>query len=273
MDVEWVSGVMGWLINVGANFAHVAPTYTYSSVHYVDTYSDIIEVAQDVFDYYWMRTIKQCYKVVFSMHLLGDPSLLAHQWKTGVTDLVVKTGKFTTHGVLQFSSRHVFLTFALLSANEIATGGKDGVGKGVASLFENFVGGTFFAFGRITGSVADTAAAVLTTNLTSDQLKPKSATSNGRNPEHALDGIVQGTEYLAKTVAHGIAGLIGNPYRGIQTGTITGVAKGVSTGVIGLVACPIIGSLGFIAKTSTGVGQTTTLLNLGYIEARCRPRR
>jgi hypothetical protein len=97
MNVEWVSGVMGWLINVGANFAHVSPTYTYSSVHYVDTYSDIIELAQDVFDYYWMRTIKQCYKVVFSMHLLGDPSLLLHQWKTGATDLVVKTGKFTSH--------------------------------------------------------------------------------------------------------------------------------------------------------------------------------
>lgn len=161
----------------------------------------------------------------------------------------------------------------MLSANEIATGGKDGVGKGVASLFQNVVGGTFFAFGRATGSAADTATALLTTNLTSDQLKPKSATSNGRNPEQALDGIVQGTEYLAKTVAHGIAGLIGNPYRGMQTGTITGVAKGVSTGVIGLLACPFIGSLGFIAKTSTGIGQTTTLLNLGYIEARCRPRR
>ena len=96
-NVEWVSGVMGWLINVGANFAHVSPTYTYSSVHYIDTYSDIIELAEDVFDYYWMRTIKQCYKVVFSMHLLGDPSLLLHQWKTGATDLVVKTGKFTSH--------------------------------------------------------------------------------------------------------------------------------------------------------------------------------
>lgn len=91
---EWVAGIMGWLINVGANFAHVSPTYTYSSVYYTDNYADIIDLAEDVFNYYLMNTIKQCYKVVFSMHLLGDPSLLLHQWKTGLTDIVIKTGKF-----------------------------------------------------------------------------------------------------------------------------------------------------------------------------------
>ena len=36
----------------------------------------------------------QCYKVVFSMHLLGDPSLYAYQVKTGVTDLFVKTREY-----------------------------------------------------------------------------------------------------------------------------------------------------------------------------------
>lgn len=135
-------------------------------------------------------------------------------------------------------------------------------------------GGTFFALGRVTGSVADTVTAITTTSLTSDKLKPKSASSNGRNdPEQIVDGIVQGTEYLARTVAHGIAGLIGNPYRGAKTGTVTGLAKGVSTGIIGVMTCPFVGALGFIAKTSAGIGQTTFLLNLGCIEARCRPRR
>ncbi len=138
---------------------------------------------------------------------------------------------------------------------------------------QNVVGGTFFALGRGTGSLADTITAVTTTELTSDQLKPKSAASNGRNPDHVVDGLVQGTDYFARTVAHGIAGLIGNPYRGAKTGTASGLAMGVTTGVVGVLTCPFVGALGFIAKTSSGVGQTTRMLNLGYTEARCRPRR
>jgi len=121
---------MGWLINVGANFAHVSPTYTYTEVRYTDTYSDIIDLIGDVLKFYVMKTIKQCYKVVFSMHLLGkqfklqlyllfkhslltlallsqndligDPSLLLHQWKTGVKDLFVKTGKQCLTSIISF---------------------------------------------------------------------------------------------------------------------------------------------------------------------------
>lgn len=159
------------------------------------------------------------------------------------------------------------------AAEEIAAGGKDGVGKGVTSVVQNVVGGTFFALGRVTGSIADTITAVATSDLSSENLKPKNAGSSGRNPDHAVDGFVQGTGYAARTAAHGIAGLIGNPYRGIKTGTVSGAAKGVATGIIGVAAFPVAGALGFVAKTSTGIGQTSKVLDLGYIEARCRPRR
>ena len=109
--------------------------------------------------------------------------------------------------------------------------------------------------------------------MTSNQLKPKSASSNGRNPDHVVDGLVQGADYAVRTVVHGIAGLIGNTYRGAKTGTGLGLAMGVTTGVVGVVTCPLVGALGFIAKTSSGIGQTTKMLDLGYTEARCRPRR
>lgn len=84
----------------------MSPTYTYTAVHYTDTYSDIVDLAGDVFRFYLMRTIKQCYKVVLSMHLLGDPSLLLHQWKTGVKDLVVKTGKQWSTSILFLLNIH-----------------------------------------------------------------------------------------------------------------------------------------------------------------------
>lgn len=46
----------------------------------------------------------------------GDPSLLAHEWKTGVTDLVSKT------------------------STEVKAGGAEGAGKGFLSFLHHAVG-------------------------------------------------------------------------------------------------------------------------------------
>lgn len=100
------------------------------------------------------------------------------------------------------------------------SGGKDGVGKGVASFFENVVGGTFSAIGKASGGIANTLDSATTSDFTSDHLKPKSP-SHGNDPRHVADGIIQGTEFLGQTVVHGIAGVIGNPYRGAKTGMVS----------------------------------------------------
>jgi len=244
-----VAGLLSWVINVGANFAHVSPTFRYSPVTYTDRYCDIFDLLQEIAKPYFIQTIKQGYKVVFSMQLFGDPSHLLQQWKTGFSDLLTVT------------------------RDEVAAGGKGGVGRGAGSLLQNVVGGTCFSFGKFTGGVADTLDAVTTNDMTSDHLKPKSASSDGKHPDNAVDGVVQGTTFLGQTLVHGFAGLIGNPYRGAKTGTATGVAKGVASGVTGLVTAPLVGALGFAAKTADGLGASTQCLELGVIDARCRPAR
>ena len=123
------------------------------------------------------------------------------------------------------------------------------------------------------GGLTNTIDAVVTNDFTSDHLKPKSAASDGRHPDNAVDGVVQGTKFFGKTVVHGIAGVVGNPYRGAKTGTAAGVAKGVASGATGLLVSPFVGALGFVAKTADGIGSTTNLLELGHIDARCRPAR
>lgn len=89
-----VSGILQWIVGVGANFAHVSPTFRYASIQDTDRYTDIVELARDLAISYIVSSIKQSYKVIFSMHLLGDPSLLAHQYRTGVSDLVFRTRKW-----------------------------------------------------------------------------------------------------------------------------------------------------------------------------------
>jgi len=249
-----VAGVLGWVINVGANFAHVSPTFRYATIIGTDHYCDILELARDIAISYIVQSIKQSYKVVFSMHLLGDPSFLVHQYRTGISDLVLRT------------------------RDEVLAGGKDGFGKGIASFSEHCVGGACFAIGKFTGGVARTLDSMISNESTSVHLKPKLTTDTKKRPRHVIEGLAQGTKFLGKSVVHGIAGLIGNPYRGAKAGTslaksMAGVAKGVATGVTGFVAGPVIGTLGFTAKTFDGIGATTAYLELGEIEARCRPAR
>jgi len=248
-DSAGVAGLLSWVINVGANFAHVSPTFRYSKEICTDQYCDIFDLLQEIAKSYVMQTVKQAYKIVFSMQLLGDPSELIRQYKTGVRDLFVKTRA------------------------EVAAGGKDGVGKGVTSLIQNVVGGTAFTVGKASGGIADLIDAITTNETTSKHLKPKSLSHDGSHPDNVIDGVLEGTKFFGQNVLHGIAGVVGNPYRGAKTGTATGVAKGVVSGVTGLAAGVAVGALGFVAKTFDGIGQTTKYLDLGVIEARCRPAR
>ena len=235
--------------------------------------SQIVDLGKDIAISYIVQTIQQSYKVIFSMHLLGDPSLLAHQVKTGVSDLVFKTSKWEVIMLLMTITSHASHSSQIVRAgDEVAAGGRDGIGKGAASFVQNVVGGAFTAVSKISSGVAKTIDSVTTNDLTSTHLKPMLA-SHRQRPTDALDGIVKGTKFLGKTLIFGIAGLIGNPYRGVKTRTITGVTKGVASGLGGLIASPIVGALGFIAKASDGAGATTKYLELGVIESRCRPAR
>jgi hypothetical protein len=88
-----VAAILSWVINVGVNFAHVSPTFRYGMIIATDKYCDVTEFASDIILSYIFQTVRQSYKVVFSLNLLGDPNLLAHQWRTGITDLVYTTRK------------------------------------------------------------------------------------------------------------------------------------------------------------------------------------
>lgn len=57
---------------MGANFAHVSPSFNYKGVTYTDKYCDIVDLITELAFSYVIQTIKQSYKVIFSMHLLGE---------------------------------------------------------------------------------------------------------------------------------------------------------------------------------------------------------
>ena len=159
----------------------------------------------------------------------------------------------------------------------MGAGGKDGFGKGIVSFSHNVVGGTFFAAGKISGGLSETLESIVDSQLVSSHLKPKLAIDERKRPRHVVQGFNQGMIFLGRTIVHGVAGLIGNPYRGMQSSTsgpIIGFSQGFVSGTVGLIVAPLIGTLGLMAKTCDGMGATTKFIGeLGAIEARCRPAR
>lgn len=154
--IGFVAGIVGWVVNVGSNFAHVTvsfvlivlysterssshkrssqPCFKYPSVAYIDKFCDPIELVKDIVFFYVMQTIKQSLKVVFSMQFLGDPTLLALQLRTGLSDLVIRTSKCRTclalsKDLLYFIS---YLQLSLFVGDEVRAGGSNGFGRGVS---------------------------------------------------------------------------------------------------------------------------------------------
>mmetsp|Transcript_21012 Transcript_21012/g.34666 ORF Transcript_21012/g.34666 Transcript_21012/m.34666 type:complete len:1329 (+) Transcript_21012:3-3989(+) len=243
-----IAGIVGWVVNVGSNFAHVTPCFKYPSVAYIDRFCDPIDVVKDIVFFYVVQTIKQSLKIIFSSQFLGDPTLFALQLRTGLTDLVWRT------------------------RDEVRAGGSDGFGSGFASFSENVIGGAFFAVGKVAKSVAKTADALVETELTSKHLKPRELDKRQR-PRHAIDGFVLGTQFFGRELVHGTAGLIGSPYRGAKKGKMSSLAKGFATGVGNFTVCPFVATFGFGAILLEGFGATTKYLELSEIHARCRPSR
>ncbi len=160
----------------------------------------------------------------------------------------------------------------------MTAGGKDGFGKGFASFAEHVVGGTFSFVNKLSGGVAKTIDALITSQYSSIHLKPKLDANQRKRPHHAIEGLAQGSDFFSRMVVHGVAGVIGNPIRGAKAGlsavdSVAGCAKGFASGTVGLIASPFIGALGFVAKTSDGIAASTRYLELGAVEARCRPTR
>ena len=109
------------------------------------------------------------------------------------------------------------------------------VGKGFRSFFKNLIGGTFQSVSSITGGLADILITVTTNELTSQLLLPMKTETSEPIP-HFVEGIFQGTSYLTTSVAHGLIGFVGNPYRGFKKKSIVAFGKGVYSGSTGLIA-------------------------------------
>ena len=77
------------------------------------------------------------------------------------------------------------------------------------------------------------------------------------------DGILDGSEALAKGIFHGVAGIFTKPVEGAKRQGLKGFVKGVGKGVIGAAAKPVAGVFDFASKTTEGISASVESLSYG----------
>ena len=143
-------------------------------------------------------------------------------------------------------------------------------GKGISAMksvgqtiSQGAVGGTFNTIGHVT-------------NAAGNALKKMAYIKDheeGNEPAQLVQGINQGVKVFGKSIADGFAGIALRPYEGAKSNGMKGFALGVGRGIKGLIAAPIVGSLGLVEKIAVGASNTTHLRDKMYLVGTRRPYR
>ena len=143
-------------------------------------------------------------------------------------------------------------------------------GKGISAIqnvgqtiSQGAVGGTFNAIGHVTNAAGNALKKIA-------YIKDR---EEGNDPAQLVQGINQGVKVFGKSIADGFAGVALRPYEGARTNGVKGFAVGVGRGIKGLIAAPIVGSLGLVEKIAVGASNTTHLRDKMYLVGTRRPYR
>ena len=197
---------------------------------------------------YLRELIKQIYKIVLSVDILGNPMGLVSNIGTGVKAFFEDPAR----GFIK-SPLHVGA----------------GLATGTFSLVKNSLHGAFNAASKVTGSIGKGLAAL----SMDDEYIARRAAFHQKKPRHLAEGLWQGGKSLFGGIAGGIAGIFMDPVKEARKSGFGGFFKGIGKGLLGVVVKPVTGAVGMVTKTGEGLKNTTTLLDKKASGARMRPPR
>jgi hypothetical protein len=124
-----------------------------------------------------------------------------------------------------------------------------------APFLSGLVGEIVFAlFGVWPGTLAGLVEGVAGLNE-EEPLRDRGARER---PQHLGDGLVQGGQVLFRSIKTGVTGLVEHPREGASREGIAGFLKGVGKGALGLMAAPVVGTLGAFSRVTEGVDATVS---------------
>ncbi|KDO31045.1 hypothetical protein SPRG_19573 [Saprolegnia parasitica CBS 223.65] len=208
--------------------AHVTPEFAIHPLRMADkfVYKDDLIYNIILWDSLIGNMLGQWYKVVGSLELMGDPVGLLNEITDG-------------------------LALAARQTKRDFKGESDKKGQGAVILMQTLVGAPSDAIGKAANGFGDILKkATYFENQEADH-----------EPRHVPEGLLQGGVLLGKSLVNGVSGLVTKPMQGAKDDGFKGFAKGVGQGTLGLVASPLIGTLGVIEKLSQSVHNTTHLMD------------
>jgi vacuolar protein sorting-associated protein 13A/C len=196
-----------------------------------DAYGDVATLLQPIIRFYVGQGIREAYKVLFSIEILGNPVKLLSGVKDGVKDFFYEPAMGLVSSPKDFGT---------------------GLAKGTGSLLKKVTGGVFEAAGKITGSVGKGVA-----SMTLDQqfMKEREAL-NKEKVTGMAGGLVKGAKSLGKGIWSGITGIVVDPFQGARRGGVAGFFKGLGKGLTGVVTKTVSGALDFATNTFQGLNAT-----------------
>eukprot|EP01083_Nonionella_stella_P243770 849119_1 len=185
-----------------------------------------------IITHYTYQGMRQWYRVMGSIDMIGNPVQLASNLGDGLSDFFYKPAQ----GLVK-------------SPNDFAIG----VSEGTISLLKHTLSGIFGAASKISESVA---GGLLTLSTDGDYRQKRQARLTEHRIEHVGDGVVQGAASVGLGFFHGITGIVADPIRGARSSGGLGALKGVGTGLLGIITKPVSGVFDAASQTFEGIAKT-----------------
>lgn len=162
--------------------------------------------------------IKQFYKIVLGMDIIGRPSVLVSNLLDGIGDLFYEPINGATMGPSEFF---------------------DGIRIGSKSFTSSILGGVSDSFSRFTQAVGS-GIANLTFDTEYQQRRQKYQAELNRGD--AADAVAGAVTSFGKGIFEGISGLVLDPYHGAEKDGAKGFFINIGRGFAGLLTKPLIGT-------------------------------
>ena len=180
-------------------------------------------------NHYRSQGIRELYKIVGSVELLGNPFALINSLKAGVKEMFYDPAVALIESPTKFGE-------SLL--------------KGSLGLVRHTVHGLFKSVGTLTGGIGR-----FLTALTLDKkFQTKMRVLKSRRAHNFGDKLKIGFKTISYGFVQGITGLVTSPIEGIKQGGFGGLLKGIGKGIIGTVAKPTAGIVGTVSDAFSGIG-------------------
>lgn len=197
--------------------------------------------------HYKNNFIKEMYKAIGSMDILGNPVGLFSDLDTGIYDLFYEPIEGITKSPEDFTT---------------------GLAKGSISFLKHSLHGTFNTASKLTESIGNGLSIL---SLDSEYISNRNKNQK-QKPKHIGEGIMDGASSLASNIVDGATGIFIKPVQGIGEEGITGFFKGIGKGIVGIPVKPITGIIDFAQKTTEGIRNTTKYFDKEEMKRTRKPR-